>query len=563
MKTKFKEKIVTQTLVDDELTEITIFSQFGKGKKLASKLLNKNCVIYTRVSSKKQERGYSLDTQLKDNQEFARKHGYNIMGYFGGTYESASTDERKEFNRMLQFCKKSKEKITYIVVHMVDRFSRSGANAIYIKENLKENGIYIMSVRQPVDVTTTSGDFQQNIQMIFSHYDNQIRKEKCVSGIIEALNRGEWCHAAPTGYDAIYDTNSSRRRLVVNHHGKLLRKAFLWKANEGLSNEECRQRLAKLGLKLTFQRMSAIFKNPFYCGLIAHNLLEGKLLDGNHEKVISKEVFLKVNEVQKQNSHGFKWIPEQAHVPMKVFLRCEECNHSMTGYVVKAKNKWYYKCRTKGCCNNKSADDLNDTFEEILSYFTIKEEFVPVIKEQMKLTISDLTKESEQNKKQMNVTYNEIEKKLDRLEERYVTEDINQELYVKYVEKYKQEKVEILKEIQKLESTCSNHEEIIDLAVENALNFTKMWASGECKRKIRMQYLLFPKGLWYNKKKDTVRTERINQAFLWMACKQRELEEIKSGMPILNIEHSALVDPERFELSSKQGINKLSTKFRT
>jgi site-specific DNA recombinase len=221
------------SVVKDELTEVTIFDQFGKGKQLKNTRTN-NCVIYTRVSSKEQELGYSLDTQIKDCQEFTRKSSYNVLGVFGGTYESAKTDERKEFNRMLQFCKRSKEKITYIVVHMVDRFSRSGANAIYIKDQLKANGIYIMSVKQPVDTTTSSGDFQQNIQIIFSHYDNQVRREKCVAGILEALNRGEWCHAAPRGYDSI--KINGKRKLVVNAEGKLLRKAFLWKANEVMKN---------------------------------------------------------------------------------------------------------------------------------------------------------------------------------------------------------------------------------------------------------------------------------------------------------------------------------------
>ncbi|MBA2611578.1 MAG: hypothetical protein H0U95_06385 [Bacteroidetes bacterium] len=223
----------------------------------------------------------------------------------------------------------------------------------------------------------------------------------------------------------------------------------------------------------------------------------------------------------------------------------------MTGYVVKKKNKWYYKCRTKGCCNNKSADVMHNTFDEVLSYFTLKEEFAPIIREQMKLTISDLTKEAEDNKLKMKATYQDIEHKLLRLEERYVTEEIKQELYVKYGEKFRQEKVELLKEMTKLESKCSNHEEVIELTIENAINLNKTWASSAWKRKLRIQNLLFPKGLHYNKKNDTVRTEKINQTFLWMACYQQKLEQIKSGIPILNIEYSALVDPERFELSSK------------
>ena len=39
--------------------------------------------------------GYCLEYGLKNN--------LNIMGFFGGTYESAKTDERNEFNRMIRF----------------------------------------------------------------------------------------------------------------------------------------------------------------------------------------------------------------------------------------------------------------------------------------------------------------------------------------------------------------------------------------------------------------------------------------------------------------------------
>ncbi len=529
----------------DELTEIHFNELFGKGKVPASKKLTNNCVIYTRVSSKSQESGYSLDTQLKENIEFSRKNNYNVLSYFGGTYESASTDERKEFNRMLTFIKKSKEKVTYIIVHMVDRFSRSGANAIYIKEQLKKNNIYIQSVRQPVDVTTSSGDFQQNIQMIFSHYDNQVRREKCVTGIIEALNRGEWCHGVPTGYTAIYE--HGKRKIIVNEKGKLLRKAFYWKANEGISNEECRARLEKLGFKVNFQRISEIFKNPFYCGLIAHRLLEGKMVEGNHEKLVSKELFMKVNEVQSKNTHGYKWKEEQIKVPMKIFMRCEKCGLALSGYIVKKKNIWYYKCKTKGCCVNKSAEKLHDTFSEILKAFTIDSKYAPLIKEQMYKTISGLTKETSDNIKHLKANLKEIEGKLSRLEERYVLEEITQELYVKYGEKFKQDKYKVLVELQKLETDSSNHENIIEMTLENAQNLSNMWASGGYEQKRKVQNWVFPVGMRYNKQNDTVRTEEYNYAFLWMACQQQTLSKIKSGIPLLNLKYSALVENTGFE----------------
>lgn len=528
-----------------KLDAINFNNQFGRGTKSIKKQLTNNCVIYTRVSSKSQESGYSLDTQLKDNIEFARKNNYNVLSYFGGTYESATTDERKEFNRMLSFCKKSKEKVSYIIVHMVDRFSRSGANSIYIKEQLKNNGIYIQSVRQPVDVTTSSGDFQQNIQMIFSHYDNQVRREKCMSGILEALNRGEWCHGLARGYTSIKE--NGKRRIIINEDGKLIRKAFYWKANESITNEEVRQRLAKLGLKLSFQAISNMFKNPFYCGLISHQLLEGKVVEGNHEKIVSKELFMKVNDILNKHSHGYKCQEEQIKVPMKVFLKCDKCGHSLSGYIVKKKQIWYYKCKTKGCCVNKSAAKMHDTFAELLKSFTLNDKYVPFIKEQMYKTISGLTKETNENIKHLKTNLKDLEDKLSRLEERYVIEEITQELYVKYGEKYKQDKYKVLVELQKLEADSSNHENIVEMALENAKNFNKMWHSGGYEQKRKVQDWVFPQGMRYNKENDTVRTDNFNMAFLWMACQQQTLSKIKSGIPILNLGYSALVGSTGFE----------------
>ena len=213
-----------------------------------------------------------------------------------------------------------------------------------------------------------------------------------MSGVKEALLRGEWCHSAPRGYDVIYESGrmkkedrrgrgSKARKLVLNAEGKLIRKAFLWKVNEALSNEECRTRLANLGMKVTFQRMSQIFKNPFYCGLIAHNMLEGQLVEGNHEKAVSKEIFLKVNQIQLKNPHGYKQVNEQDNVPMRLFLVCDHCQERMTGYVVKKKNIWYYKCSTIGCGNNKSAKNVHSAFTSLLSSFSLRSEYQPLIKE--------------------------------------------------------------------------------------------------------------------------------------------------------------------------------------
>ena len=263
---------------------VIAFENFAKGSVKNITIGNK-CVIYTRVSTKDQaNNNMSLVTQKNLCEKFCEKNGFEIIECFGGTYESAKNDERKEFNRMLAFIKKSKEKISQIVVYSIDRFSRSGANAIYIKEQLKKSGVTIQSVSQPTDTTTSSGRLQQNIHFVFSDFDNELRRDKCVTGMREALLRGEWCQHAPMGYDHI--KQNGKRMIVVNELGKKLKNIFIWKAKEGISHVEIKNRLEKQGVKIATQRVSDIIKNPFYCGLISHNLLEGKVIDGSHEKLI-------------------------------------------------------------------------------------------------------------------------------------------------------------------------------------------------------------------------------------------------------------------------------------
>ena len=126
------------------------FEKFARGKKELTHALNsKACVIYTRVSTKEQaENNQSLETQLKWCNDYAKRNSIPVLEYFGGTYESAKNDERKEFKEMIDFVKKSNNKISFIIVLSLDRFSRSGVNALSIMDKLFKIGIQIISVNQ-------------------------------------------------------------------------------------------------------------------------------------------------------------------------------------------------------------------------------------------------------------------------------------------------------------------------------------------------------------------------------------------------------------------------------
>jgi site-specific DNA recombinase len=176
------------------------------------------------------------------------------MGYFGGTYESASTDGRKEFQRMLEFIKKNKEKVTHILVYLLDRFSRTGDGAMRLSKELREKyGVTIIAVTQPIDTSNPGGVFQQNMQFLFSEYDNQLRRQRAIAGTKEKLERGIWCLQPPMGYSIV--KKDKIRKIVVNEIGKKLRKAFEWKA-QGMKNDEILSRLQAMGVKITSRNLA-------------------------------------------------------------------------------------------------------------------------------------------------------------------------------------------------------------------------------------------------------------------------------------------------------------------
>ena len=305
-------------------TQAVLSHKFGRKSKTGMKKVDSRMVIkYTRVSGKKQfDTNESIENQNRSIEEFAKRFNLEIVAGFGATYESAKTDERKEFQRMIEFCKRSKGKISTILVYKMTRFSRTGGKAISIADELRNKyGIHIIAVTEPTDTSNSSGVLFQEMQLIFAKWDNVQRQQVTHDGLKRKYEQGEWCIPAPIGYDTIRINNV--RKIVLNDYGKKLKKAWEWKL-EGYKNEEIIVMLEKIGIKTYKQRLYKIFKNPFYCGLIAHGILDGRVVEGKHEPMVSKEIFFKVNDIRLNSTkYGVPHKREKEGVPLKVFLKCE------------------------------------------------------------------------------------------------------------------------------------------------------------------------------------------------------------------------------------------------
>jgi len=92
-------------------------------------------VLYIRVSTDEQaEDALNLVNQEKRCRNYCHQKGLSVVTIFIDAGESARTSDRPEFQRMLAYCKASRNEIRYVVVQDLSRFARNHkdqAQAIY------------------------------------------------------------------------------------------------------------------------------------------------------------------------------------------------------------------------------------------------------------------------------------------------------------------------------------------------------------------------------------------------------------------------------------------------
>lgn len=532
---------------------------FGRISKAKIKKVDSNLVVkYTRVSGGKQLETDSLENQEKAVNEYAIRHGLQIVASFGHTHESAKTDDRKEFQRMIDFCRRSNGKISTILVYKMTRFSRSGGKAITIAEDLRNKyGIHIISVSEQVDTSNSTGVVMQEMQLVFAKWDNAQRKEITQSGMKSKYEKGEWLTQLPPGYDVI--KHNKERKIVINAEGRKIQKAWQWKL-QGMRNEDISHKLAKMGLFMYPQKIHKIFKNPFYCGLIAHGILDGKVVEGKHEAMVSKEDFFKINQIRLDSTRcGISHKKENEFMPMKIFVRCSACNEGMTGYIVKKKNLYYYKCRKEGCNCNKSAKNMHKQLLEKLVQYSAKEKLSTALACKYETAYQEKNKENIKQKAEFEKRLTEIKDSIEKLDDKfYIREEMNKEKYDSLSAKLEKERLQISEELAKLGQMSSNLAEKMVQASELSRKLTEIWASGSFDIKTRLQKLVFPEGMGYDKKTDSLLTPKINEALFEIARIAGDSAIMKEGFNVTQNKKSPFAETEGFEPSIHLRVYKLS-----
>lgn len=468
------------------------------------------CCIWTRVSTKYQENnGGSLETQKEECLRFAKEHGMEVVnnGYFGGSHETAKTPGRF-ITDMISAIKRGKI-IKYVIVSQIDRFSRNAGQGITMFHQLLGIGVTIVEASTGLKTSDLNDRLMLQFKLCMAEWDNENRTDKFTKGRIGCLQSGVYCGAVPLGYDK--EGKSRNRTFSINQTGELIRLAYQWKL-QGMANCQIIERLKPLGLTISKQTLHKILTNPFYAGKIRHKMLNYEIIDGNQPPIITYADFLKVQEILSGRTGVYQHKKETSRYPLKRHVYCAHDKSPMTAYTVKKKNIDYYKCNCVGCKTNVSAKKLHIKYVELLSSYDIPQPLVGLVRH----TISSLLSDNQtQLKKRVAILKKQRAEKTSQLntcKTRYGVGKIDDDVFNITVSSLQADLDAISLELSKYDSDLSNLDSRTDDVLVMCCHIDKLWKSASIQVAQKLQNLLFPDGILWDKETDSYRTINENSA---------------------------------------------------
>jgi len=116
---------------------------------------NTNAVIYARISTSKQEKGYSLDTQIQGCTDFAERNGFNIISILS---ETRRAGEMKNQRKLLQIL--ADHSNIQLIAFCMDRFSRNFFDYAMFEKKCGENKITFHDAHKNLS-SNVSSDLKQ------------------------------------------------------------------------------------------------------------------------------------------------------------------------------------------------------------------------------------------------------------------------------------------------------------------------------------------------------------------------------------------------------------------
>lgn len=139
--------------------------------------------IYLRCSTQEQ----STDLQRIEIQRLADQRGWTDLTFFEDKASGTST-KRPQFAALLTGARKGL--LDVIIVWRLDRFARSLKDLVTTLHELSELNVAFVSVRDQIDLTTSTGRLMLHLLGAFSQFEADLIRDRVRAGLMAARAKG-------------------------------------------------------------------------------------------------------------------------------------------------------------------------------------------------------------------------------------------------------------------------------------------------------------------------------------------------------------------------------------
>lgn len=309
--------------------------------------------IYVRVSTLEQaDEGYSITEQIDKLKKYCDLKDWIVENVYQDPGFSGSNLKRPGMDKLIHSVENNN--VDVVLVYKLDRLSRSQKDTLYLIEDVfQKNNTAFVSLNENFDTSSPFGRAMIGILAVFAQLEREQIKERMTMGKIGRAKSGKamsW-RWAPFGYkyqDDNYIVQPLEATIVKQIFDSYLAGYSITKLKDLLNDEG---HIAK-DIPWSYRTIRQTLDNPTYAGYTKY---KDQIFEGNHEAIVSKEAFEKVQEElairqKKAYERSNNPRPFQAKYMISGLVRCGYCGCSLgihLGTVRKdGSRSQVYKCAT-------------------------------------------------------------------------------------------------------------------------------------------------------------------------------------------------------------------------
>ena len=462
-------------------------------------------VLYTRISDEEQGRrnAANIPTQTKKARDHCDRLSLPVLKVFIDE-ESARTTDRPNLQKLLDYCREHRGKVSHVIVADLSRLARNVADQGMLIGRLADMGVTLLSVDEPHIDRTAAGKLSANLLGSVNQFYSDVLSERVRYRMGEAVKAGRFVWRAPLGYRNV-QANGTKNLAIDAQRAPKIRKAFELLATGSYKTDAVLRAVNAMGLRtvrgnpVSAQSFSQMICNPVYMGWIHSG--ENKV-KGNFDALVSEELFIAVQDVLdgKRVPVPHKRVSED--FPLRGFARCAKCERPLTAAWAQGRGKKRYArywCYNKTCKRvGISRDALESHFVQLLSMMQPTAELVAKLPDIAKSNWQQRSKRIEDEQRTLQNRLNENKS----LNLRAIEARIKGELSADDLEKFKEANdrsmTDIEVQLKALQSECFTMAQLMDDASRSIVNLAKAWLDADLARRQEIQTALFPDGLRFS-----------------------------------------------------------------